>query len=116
MRADRTLLDWLEDCLQSARDFVPYTREHFPDHVTEAAAEMQFYTAAGEFVKSGTPAPPDRTSPGSIVINTVLEAADYSINRAEESLSSGHVPASLVQELKSHRDAWRRLREFVEGY
>jgi hypothetical protein len=42
MRADRTLLDWLEGCLQSARDFVPYTREHFPDHVAEAAAEMQF--------------------------------------------------------------------------
>jgi hypothetical protein len=50
------------------------------------------------------------------VINTVLEAADYSINRAEESLSSGHLPASRVQELKSHRDAWRRVRGFVEGY
>ena len=84
--------------------------------MAEATAEVQFYTAAVEFVRSGAPAPPDRTSPGTIVINTVLEAADYSINRAEESLSSGHVPASLVQELKSHRDAWRRLREFVGGY
>jgi hypothetical protein len=50
------------------------------------------------------------------VINTVVEAADYSINRAEESLSSGHLPASRVQELKSYRDAWRRVRRFVEEY
>jgi hypothetical protein len=116
MRADLALLDWLEDCLQGARDFVPYTQEHIPDHVAEATAEVQFYTAAVEFVRSGAPAPSDRTSPGTIVINTVLEAADYSINRAEESLSSGHLPAPRVQELKSHRDAWRRVRKFVEGY
>jgi hypothetical protein len=116
MRADLTLLDWLEGCLQSAGDLVPYTRQHFPDHVAEATAEVQFYTAAVEFLRSGAPAPPDRSSPGTIVINTVLEAADYSINRAEESLSSGHLPASRVQELKSYRDAWRRVRRFVEEY
>jgi hypothetical protein len=46
MPADLKVLDWLGDCLQTARDFVPYTRVHFRDHVAEAAAEVRFYTAA----------------------------------------------------------------------
>ena len=116
MSADPTLLDWLQDCLHKAQDNVPFTQEHFPDHVAEASAEVRFFLAAVEFVRSGTPAPSERTSPGSIVINSLLEAVDYSINRAAEDLTSDGVPASRLQELTAQRDAWRGLRGFIEEY
>lgn len=116
MPADEHIVAWLTDCLESAHENVPYTREHFPEHEGEAVAERAFFEAALAFAMSGVPAPKKRVAPDAIVVTTVLEAAARAVSRAQEDLDDRGLPSSRAPELVAHQEAWTRLREFAEKY
>lgn len=116
MPVDEHMIAWLKDCLERARENVPYTREHFPEHELEAVAEQAFFQAAVAFAMSGVAAPRERVRPDPTVVATVLDAAARAMSRAQEELDNGRLTSSAVQQLLAHQEAWTRLREFVEEY
>lgn len=113
---DDAQVAWLKECLEGARENAVFARKRFPEHEGEAVAEAEFWAAALAFATVGADPRPDRSRPDHLVIETVLNAADHSITRAQEELDAGVVSSGRSAEVTAHRDAWQRLREFTERY
>jgi hypothetical protein len=106
---------WLQMCLDGARDMLTWTKENSPAHEDEVVAEIQFWTAALQFLASGAEPPADRTAPPTVTLESAREAADYTISRYRESLDSD-APEPLEEVVGRDITEWQRLRDFVDAY
>jgi hypothetical protein len=120
MRGVRAVTDygpgpWLHMCLDGARETLTWTRDSNPAHEDEVVAEIQFWSAALQFLASGAEPPADRRAPATVTLESVREAADYTIARYRESLDTG-APEPVNEVLPPGIADWQRLRDFVDAY
>jgi hypothetical protein len=121
MRGEPSLTDygpepWLKECLDGAREMLTWTKEHSPAHEEEVVAEIQFWRAALQFIATGAAAPADRTTPPTVIFESLRRAVDHSLERYQESLDSDRAPESAKVMLSPLRAEWERLRDFVDSY
>ena len=94
-----------------------WTKENSPtrEHIDEVMAEIQFWSAALQFLASGAAASTDRMTPPTVTLESVRKAADHTLGRYRELLDS-NAPECVKADLPSGIAEWQRLRDFVDAY